>query len=206
MYRHEFAICFPRSFLVEIAPSWMLVSDLAISMMLILLFTFLTFDKSAYSQSESPTIDPGSLQIFLRNDTSGAADDKTNDIIIPVITALGAIGGAILGTYFAGKHAINLEEKRIKEQQRKQDDINLRVMRLVRVELVKLSAALKVISEMEATTDNVEYLKTLMKLDRQYLRLPIEMKISAFSPDVLEEIEKAYQLLDDNIRFLNTLS
>lgn len=162
MYRHEFAICFPRSFLVEIAPSWMLVSDLAISMMLILLFTFLTFDKSAYSQSESPTIDPGSLQIFLRNDTSGAADDKTNDI-------------------------------------------NLRVMRLVRVELVKLSAALKVISEMEATTDNVEYLKTLMKLDRQYLRLPIEMKISAFSPDVLEEIEKAYQLLDDNIRFLNTL-
>ena len=44
--------------------------------------------------------------------------------LVPIITASGAIVGAILGTYFTGKHSLDLEDKRIKEQQKRQDEIS----------------------------------------------------------------------------------
>jgi hypothetical protein len=124
------------------------------------------------------------------------------DVIVPVITASGAIAGAILGTYFTGKHTLNLEEKRIKEQNRKEDEINLRVGHLVAVELVRFISVSELITK-EGDKYGASFTKTSLEIDNQYTRLPIEMKISAFRPGVLIKIEIAYQFMYDNIRFFN---
>ena len=125
--------------------------------------------------------------------------------LVPIITASGAIVGAILGTYFTGKHSLDLEDKRIKEQQKRQDEISHRVMRLVAVELAWLIGAYKNIQEQVKPGGNILYMKTLLELDQQYPRLPIETKISAFNPDLLTKIEHAYRAVGNNIEIFNSL-
>jgi hypothetical protein len=162
----------------------------------LILLCCIFLSSSAYSQNGSNVeIEPERLQIFLRNDTSGPqTDDRTKDIIIPIITASSAIGGAILGTYFTGRYTMNLEKKRIDEQQRKEREFHQRIRRLVYVELIMIGVIFKKLQECEALDDRSKSaFKTMMNIERQYPKLLLETKVLSFAPNVLEDMEYAYQ-------------
>ena len=144
------------------------------------------------------TINPDRVQIFLRNDTTRISDidERTYEIIVPIITALGAIGGAILGTYFTGRHAMKLEEKRIKEQHRKEDELHQRIRQLVHVDLYWISEMLSSLERPDLDEKAKSRLRTPMNVERQYPRLPIETKVSSYTPEALGSIEAAYQLFN----------
>jgi hypothetical protein len=82
---------------------------------------------------------------------------------------------------------------RIEEQQRKEKEISQRVQRLERVDLLWTVALLEETQKIDNPDQKTKSdFKTLMRVERQYFTLPIEMKVSTFSPEVLEDIELAY--------------
>jgi hypothetical protein len=154
--------------------------------------------ESESSNSDNITgISTDGLQIILRNDTAGISkgDERIFNLIVPIITAVGAISGAIVGTYFTGRATLNLEKKRIEEQRRKENEILQRVQRLVYTDLIWISAILgHFLKEENPSEQTKSDFKTVMNVERQYFSLPIEMKVS-FSPNVLENLEKTYGLI-----------
>ncbi len=144
------------------------------------------------------TTNHNGLQIILRNDTAGISkgDERIYNLIVPIITAVGAISGAIAGTYFTGRATLNLEKKRIEEQRRKEDEILQGVQRLVYTDLKWISAILGQFLKDENPSEQTKSdFKTVMNVERQYFSLSIEMKVSSFSPHVLENLEKTYGLI-----------
>lgn len=146
----------------------------------------------------SNTINRDGLQIFLRNDTTGISegDERTYNLIVPVITAVGAIGGAVAGTYFTSRGSMNLEKKKIDEQKRKEEEISRRVHRMVFIDLAYIQVTVEEFLKNDELNedDRIEF-KTMMTAERQYPKMPIEMKVSSFNPETLMEVEGAYAFI-----------
>ena len=77
---------------------------------------------------------------------------------------------------------------------------------MIRTELLKIVAVFSSINEIDKKSEgSAAYVKTLLGLDKQYPRLPIEMKFSTFKPEVLKEVEIAYHFVGDAIHFFNSM-
>jgi hypothetical protein len=56
-----------------------------------------------------------------------------------IITAVGAVAGAIAGTYMSGKNVRDLERQKINKQEQQEQEINIRLRRAIYGELLHLS-------------------------------------------------------------------
>jgi hypothetical protein len=149
------------------------------------IFSMFSFASSQNTSRISDTTEPGISE-----------DEITYRLIVPIITAVGAISGAIAGTYFTGRTTLNLEKKRIEEQRRKENEIQRRVQEIVSVELRWVAAILSETQKEDNPDEKSKsILKSVMSTDRQYPKLPIETKVSCFSPSQLEKIELAYNMI-----------
>jgi hypothetical protein len=148
------------------------------------------------------------LQIIIKNETSDNSDIKTQTLALygNSITAAGAIGGGVIGSWLTFRHNRKIEEQKNKEanereeqkrlaQKKEEDEFNARIGGLVRTELeffsYNLSRLLTLkendIARHEAIT------KAMLNYTLQYPKLSLERRAKIFDTESLASIEMSYQ-------------
>jgi hypothetical protein len=92
----------------------------------------------------------------------------------------------------------NQYQKRVEKQQRKDREFHQRVRVLVYVELIQIGVMFNNLHKRNALDDDASKsaIWTMMNLERQYPKLPLEIKASSFDPKVLQDMGYAYQFFN----------
>jgi len=120
---------------------------------------------------------------------------QTFALLTTLIATAGAIGGGVLGSFLTYKHARAIEEQKRLAQKEEENQFNARIRAIVRTELLLISASLDGVSpELDAFNFEQkvdEY--TSQFYEREYPKMSLERRASAFSPELLPIIEQSYQ-------------
>ena len=152
-----------------------------------------------------------------------SADTSVNkpdySLYIQIITAISSAAAAIFGGYIASsyshKKALELEilryererkrEKDIQEQQEKQNEEYMEKVRVViYLELLEASSDFKVMMDKEfwKTYPESGYVETFRHTvesamtSHEFTKLPFDLKLRLFTPDVLYSVQNAYTRID----------
>jgi hypothetical protein len=142
------------------------------------------------------SLNPERLQIILRNDTSKNSDNgqQTFSLLTNIITAGSAIGGGIIGSILTFRHNREIEEQKIRAQQKKEEDFNSRIREIVRFELERFSHLCDDLigSPREAIERYREAWKTAISFPTEYTKMSLETRATVFSPESLARVEQSY--------------
>lgn len=112
-----------------------------------------------------------------------------------IITAVGAVAGAIAGTYFTGKSLRDLERQKINRQEQQEHGINIRLRRAIYGELLHLSDKLANLIKY-SDSDTFAEASIMLKADSDYLSLPLEKRAAMYDAEELDLVESGYKTFE----------
>lgn len=176
---------------------------------------------NAFAQSTNTTsilvpYDMNKTEIILKSEQSTNPNSIfENPLLIALISGLTAILGGIMGSYMTNRSNRQMEDRRyererkrekdIQEQREKQNEEYIEKVRIaIYLELLEASSDFKIMMDKEfwKTYPESGYVETFRHTvesamtSHEFTKLPFDLKLRLFTPDVLYTVQNAYARID----------
>lgn len=135
------------------------------------------------------------VQIILRNDTSENSDNsgQNSSFLTTIIATIGIIIASISASILTYRHAVQIEERKRREQNKEEEEFNKRMRQLVSLELTNYSRLLEgLIGPEEDIKKYKSGWKRVLSYTPEYTKMSLEKRVKVFSPNVLTQVEQSY--------------
>jgi hypothetical protein len=153
------------------------------------------------------------IPVQLQSSENSQTDQDDSNIIIPIITTLGAIGGGIGGAFITQRLAERIQAKGIEAKEKEKQLEREQIRKTAKLEMTEyrdfLSDVLNEAKDIPQLKDrygesDIKFLsdsdgRTLdtifQSLSRSYLQYPFEKKVFAFTPEEGAKVSRVYEYM-----------